>query len=136
MKKILVYHGKHGDVYWDATNKEKALWALFTMLDKEWSFYNHLNDVDEIEKVLKQKEDTLDRIERSVPPMNDVLNLGHIDAILKLSEEIVSYKGYVAQAKMLKNARAGEVASAIGLLNWRNKYQNESWEFEPVKEVE
>lgn len=38
--KILIWHGKHGDEYFDASDENKALKFLFTIIDKTYKYYD------------------------------------------------------------------------------------------------
>ena len=38
--KILVWHGKYGEEYFDATDENKALKFLFNVIDKEYEYYD------------------------------------------------------------------------------------------------
>lgn len=40
--KILVWYGKYGEEFFDATDERKALKFLFTILDQEYHYYDYV----------------------------------------------------------------------------------------------
>jgi len=133
MKEILVYHGKHGDLYWDASDKSQALWLLFKHLDENMEYYSEISDVEEVKKLLAEQVELREKIQDE---MSSAPNLREGAALLlkQAEERIVLYKDEHRQAVLYRNAKAGQVASAIALLNHRIDYEYESWEFDHLEE--
>lgn len=44
--KILVWYGKHGEEFFDATDERKALKFLFTILDQECHYYDVVEELE------------------------------------------------------------------------------------------
>jgi hypothetical protein len=135
MKEILVYYGKHGEVYWDATDRHKAYLALFKHLDKDWNFYHILKDLDALEKEVEKCKDTLEELKRTLPDKSHVLFPGHQKAIEDMERKIQHYNSFVGMAKLYAQAKKGNASAANQLLGWRNNYEYERWSIEQVQEV-
>lgn len=100
--KVLVYHGKHGDFYLDASNvkvQNESLFELFEFLRKEWRCY------DDLEEAMTAPEDPF--------PITGTPNLDMLE-LYKLIRQKKNYK------------------ALRSFMDWRKNYEYERWSIEWV----
>ena len=136
MKQILVYYGKHGNVYWDSTDKNKAYLALFKFLDEEMEFYEDLKDADSIKKDINELEKALVELEENISGKNEILFRGYQRDITNINRELSWNKSLLDQASLYTNAKKGIADCANRLLSMRKDNEYENWDIERVEEIE
>ena len=62
--KILVWYGKHGKEYFDATDEGKALKFLFTIIDRECGYYDFFAGNEEKDLYEESKSGDMREIKR------------------------------------------------------------------------
>lgn len=119
MKKILIYHGKHGDITYDASTKAKealALKKIFKFLDsKDWDAYFELKDKPEPLPTSKPCE--FCKGKGTTPPSG---------------QERMDYDELVKQHALYKKAKKGDLKAIDDLLSARENYEYEGWSIETV----
>jgi len=123
VKRILVYHGKHADQYYDISTPKLELASykkLFKELDEDWGFYDDLKDDEELKesetRLAELKSVDISKLPKSV---REKLDPKEAD---ELEQEIESKKDEMA---LYEKAKSGDLKSIKNLLESRSDYEYE-----------
>ncbi len=138
MNKILIWHDKYGDVYFDASENElKAFLAMFKRIDKA-GYYCDIShpekEIKELEGTIKEWKDHEEEMKNGTYPEKfSHVKLKDIPTFLKSNqEEIARLKD---QNSWYKKAKRGNAQAALTLLGIRYEYEYENWTLDDVEET-
>ncbi len=123
MKKILIYHGKHDNQYYDISTpklESSSYKTLFKELDEDWGFYDDLKDDSELKesetRLAELKSVDVSKLPKSVREKLDPKEIS------ELEHEIGSKKD---EMSLYEKAKSGDVKSIKQLLDSRSDYEYE-----------
>lgn len=122
--RTLVWHGKHGDEYWNADTPERfkaSFLAMFSTLDANDMYCNLGEPGYETGELIKLKKRTA--LLSSAP---DLIEKKDLQTIARLEHNL---KKDSIDLKLYNQARNGNWNAAFTLLSNRNDYEYEGWEY-------
>jgi hypothetical protein len=132
--KVLVWHNKHGEQYWDATGGEdKAFLAMFRAVKAEGYYY----DIDD--EGFKESKDDYERtrievaeIEAGIEKRIEILRKNDLLVLHAKKLDLVRAGELVSQRELFVEARKGDAKAARRLIMARSSYEYEAYSLEPL----
>ena len=133
MKMVLVYGNRKSDTTcYDASTEElaqKAFWALFKVIDKDWECYEDLKDFDSEAGELGMTYEQIEALpagsikDKALDTYHKYLSAGGDRDTTKL------------HAEWYKKAKGGDYRALMSLLKARKTWEYEEWQLVEVTET-
>lgn len=131
---VLVWKGKHGDVYWDASGENElgAFLAMFETLDQNESYYELDEGWKDTQEYIADIARELGELRTHLATLPESLRLVAQGKILAKEREISEHTSVERQRELYLRAKAGDGHAASCLIRERSDWEYERYSLEEL----